>query len=233
MSLARTLHALQTVEVTLEAKAQRLREIQAALGETQELRSARAALEEVEAEHRRWQGRQRDLEFEIQELERRIADSESELMSGQIRNPRELEKRQANVESLRRRREELEDALLEAMVAVEELAARREEARAALDRVETHWREDQERLQAEQTAIRGEITRLRAEREGLLQRLSPEALAEYQRLRQRRGYAVSEVQQGVCQVCGVTLPTSLVQAARRDEELVYCSSCGRILCSLD
>ncbi len=228
------LHTLQTIELELEARSRRLKEIQAALGETEELRAARATLEKAEADYHHWQTRQRELEFEVRTLEQRIANFERELMSGRTRNPKELEGMQANLLSLQQRRQALEDELLEAMVNVDECATRRDEAHAAYEQTEAQWQADQAQLQSEQAENQKAIAQLRARRDALIKQLDDNLLAEYRRLRDRRGgYAVSEVQQGVCQVCGVTLPTSLVQAARRDEELVYCGSCGRILYASD
>ena len=55
--------------------------------------------------------------------------------------------------------------------------------------------------------------------------------AQYDRLRARMpdGMAVAPVIQGRCEGCRTTLPSAEVQQARRAEELVYCSRCGRIL----
>ena len=234
MNLPRALHTLQTLELNLETRQRRLHELEAALGETATLRTAREKMEQAMAELEHWKRRQQNLEREIRALDQRIADLERDLMSGRVRNLKELGGMQANVESLNHRRQELEDQLLEAMVKVEEHTLRHQEAVTAHQRIEARWREEQSKLSDEWSALQREITRLHQEREVLINRLDPNALSEYQRLRQRRnGYAVSEVRHGACRVCGVTLPTSLVQAVRQQEGLVYCSSCGRILCVLD
>ncbi len=234
MNLCRALYTLQTIELDLESRHQRLREIEVALGETAVLRAARMAMEQATAELNRWRKRQQELEREIRSLEQRIADLERELMSGRIRNPKELEGMQANVESLNHRRQELEDRLLEAMVSVDERAIRHREAVTAYQQAEAHWQAEQAKLSGERDALQREIARLHREREALISRLDPGAFSEYERLRQRRnGYAVSEVRRGACRICGVTLPTSVVQAVRQSEGLIYCSSCGRILCALD
>ncbi|MCD6289599.1 MAG: hypothetical protein J7M34_03780 [Anaerolineae bacterium] len=230
MNLARTLYTLQTIELDLAAKSKRVQEIQSSLGETQALRSARTALEQAEAELNRWRVRQRDLELEVRSLEQHIRDAERQLMSGRVRNPKELEGMQANVQSLRRRQEQLEDELLEAMVNVDEQTSHRDEVRARYEQTEAQWRGEQERLRTEVEELRQLITQLTEQREHIRAQLDADVLFEYDHLRQRRGgYAVSEVKGESCGVCGVTLPTSLVQAARRGEELVHCSSCGRIL----
>ncbi|NOZ28747.1 MAG: hypothetical protein GXP39_11945 [Chloroflexi bacterium] len=234
MNLAHMLYMLQKTELELAAKIRRLQEVQAALGETEELRTARAALEQSETELRRWQTRQRDLELEVSSLEQRIAAAEQQLMSGRVRNPKELEGMEANVQSLRHRRQQLEDELLEAMMSVDDWTTRRDDAQATYQQTEDRWRERQAGLNAEQEHLQQEIARLQAEREHLRERVGADALAEYERLRQRRGgYAVSEVQGGACEICGVTLSVSLVQEARQGTHLVYCGSCGRILYTRD
>jgi len=230
VDLPRMLYTLQKIELDLMAKARRLQEVQSSLGETEELRAARTALEQSEAKLRHWQTQQRDLELKIRSLEQRISTSERELMSGRIRNPKELKGMEDNLQALRHQQQRLEDELLEAMVSVDEWKARRDEAQATYQDTEARWRQDQAELSAERDQLQQEIAHLSAEREQLRGRLPADALAEYERLRQRRGgYAVSEIQGGACQICGVTLPLSLVQAARQGDGLVYCSSCGRIL----
>lgn len=232
MTLARTLHTLQTIDLALEAKVKRLQAIQEALGESEALRMARQDLAAAEAELKRWQARQLELDLEVRSLVERIASAERDLMSGRVRNPKELKGMQDNVESMQHHRRELEDQLLEAMVACEEHKARYDQAAAAYQQVEARWRKEQAQLQAEQAQIEAEQVRLQKERQVIIGRLDAARLAAYQQLRQRRGgYAVSEVRRGACQVCGVSLPTSLVQAVRQELELVYCNSCGRILYS--
>lgn len=234
MTLARTLHTLQSIDLALEAKAKRRQAIQEALGESEALRMARQELAAAEATLKRWQARQLELDLEVRSLTERIANAERDLMSGRVRNPKELKGMQDNLEAMQHHRRALEDQLLEAMVACEEHQAHYDQAAAAYRQAEAHWRKEQAQLQAELKQIEAEQPRLQKERQSIVERLDAAYLSTYQQLRQRRGgYAVSEVHRGACQVCGVSLPTSLVQAVRQETELVYCNSCGRILCSLE
>ena len=234
MNLPRALHTLQTIDLDLETKAKRLQAVQASIGEAAALDAARSVLDQAEAALRHAQSRQQELDLEVRSLEQKVTNSERDLMSGRVRNPKELGGMQANIESMRRHHQELEDQLLEAMVVHEEQKEQCAQAEAAFRKVEAQWREKQARLQAESHALQQDQARLGTERQMLVGRLDAATLAAYDQLRQRRGgYAVSGVKRGSCQVCGVTLPTRLVQSARREEILEHCGSCGRILYVLD
>ena len=67
------------------------------------------------------------------------------------------------------------------------------------------------------------------EREAALAPIEIPLLSSYEDLRkQKRGVAVSEVEDGACASCGTTLNAALQQNAR-SQKLAYCPSCGRIL----
>ncbi|GAB4565416.1 MAG: C4-type zinc ribbon domain-containing protein [Anaerolineae bacterium] len=235
MKLAQRLYTLQSVELELAQKSRRWREIQAALGDTAELDEAQAALDAAEAQVDRLRRQQREREQAIQSLRADIEAGEAQLMSGRIRNPRELESMQQNVESMRRRLAHLEDQLLETMIDLDEALAVRQTKREQLDVVRAGWEATRSDLLQERATLEKELRELQARHRALLGELPADVMAEFRRLQERRGgYAVSQVVGGVCQVCGVVLPVSLVHEARdATSELVYCGSCGRILYAPD
>ena len=60
--------------------------------------------------------------------------------------------------------------------------------------------------------------------------MSPAAYAAYERIRRKRGgVAVAAVVEGLCTVCHMVLRPQFYQDVRRNEEVLYCESCGRIL----
>jgi hypothetical protein len=84
----------------------------------------------------------------------------------------------------------------------------------------------------ESEAARGELT---AERRGLeteraVGGLEPTLLARYEQLRkQRRGVAVAAMTGETCSACFVRLRPHIVQQIRRNDGIVQCESCQRIL----
>jgi predicted nucleic acid-binding Zn-ribbon protein len=56
------------------------------------------------------------------------------------------------------------------------------------------------------------------------------ALADYDDLRQRfGGIAVVVLKRGICQTCGVDVPTSVARAVERGEGVHYCPVCSRLM----
>ncbi|MBC8449985.1 MAG: hypothetical protein H8D78_19805 [Chloroflexi bacterium] len=229
MHPARQLYQLQETDLSLAAVAQRLVEIAAVLGETEELQAARQAVQSTEAELQRWQVTRRDRELEVSSLSGKIKGSEDRLYSGRVRNPKELKGLEDELDSLRRRREGVEEAQLEAMLEVERLQSVRTAQMETLDTIGAEWQAAQEVLRAEQADLKRQQGQLQARRQRQAAAAGDD-LQVYKNLRPRRGgRPVAILKGGVCQTCGMALPTGEAQRARHNPELCFCSSCGRVL----
>lgn len=229
-SRAAALYALQEVDLEIDARRRRLAEIQAALSENQAVRQAQAEVATAEAELHRWQTRQRDLELEVASLASKLAETETLLYSGRIRNPKELSDLQAELAALGRYRRAREDELLEAMVKVEEQMEAVVAARRRLAEVEATTATAQANLRAEAAQAEARLKTLADERELHLMSIRTADLAIYEALRARKcGQAVARIEEGACSACGDALPSSRLQQARQSEDLITCANCERIL----
>lgn len=235
MSTVADLWSVQVTDLAIEALRRRLADIERQLGANAELEAARQAAAAAEAELTRWRQQHRNLENESRDLERRIRAAEADLMSGRVRNPKELAAMEANVAAMRRHHSALEDSVLEAMVEIERCQSTWQAAQAHLTKIETAW-------QAQQATLLAERERDRAEAQGLSTRLQQQWAAIsaadrelYRNLRSRKGgRAVVLLQRDTCQGCGMVLPTGVIQqvhAASQGEERVFCPTCGRLLYS--
>jgi predicted nucleic acid-binding Zn-ribbon protein len=230
MNRSHLLYRLQTIDLEIDNGKRRLREVQADLGESEELRQARRALQKAEDELSRWRTTLRDLELETRSLTAKITSVEERLYSGRVTNPKELANLQDEISYLRRRRSDLEDRQLEAMVEVEEHEAEVDSKKASLAQIETEWTQTQKQLTEEQSELEERLAHLKKERDKLERSIRAEDLALYGELCSRKdGRAVALLQGEVCQACRVTLPTSRVQETRSGDSLSFCSSCQRIL----
>jgi predicted nucleic acid-binding Zn-ribbon protein len=229
-SRAAALYALQDIDLEIDARRQRLGEIQAALSEGETLRQARAALTVAEEELHRWQTRQRNQELEIASLAAKVSETETLLYSGKVRNPKELGDLQAEMAALGRQRGAREDELLEAMVHVEDQSASVDAARRTLAEVEEATLASQANLRAEAAQVEERLATLMDEREMQLMQSNAADVRAYEALRQRkRGQAVALLEYNSCSACGVALASSRLQQARQSEELTTCPNCDRIL----
>jgi predicted nucleic acid-binding Zn-ribbon protein len=230
MSSAADLWALQETDLAIEALRRRLTELQERQGETLELQAARQAAEQSSQELERWRKVRVELEGQVREMSKRIQQAERDLMSGRVRNPKELEGMQANVGALKRRRSGLEDEVLEAML---EIDSWQDQATADQDRlssVESAWRVDQQTIGEEIGQGVKKLKSLTARLNQLWQGIDKEDQQLYRSLRGRKGgRALALMQRDSCQACGMRLPTGLAQHTRAGDERVLCPTCGRLL----
>jgi predicted nucleic acid-binding Zn-ribbon protein len=230
MNRSHLLYRLQTIDLEIDGGKRRLEEVEAGLGESEELRQARRALQKAEDELNRWRTILRDLELEARSLTAKITSVEKRLYGGRITNPKELASLQNEVSYLKRRRGELEDRQIEAMVEVEEHEAEADSKKASLAEIEAEWNQTQKRLTEERSELEERLAHLQKDRGKVEGTIGAEDLALYGELCGRKGgQAVALLKEGVCQTCMVTLPTSQVQQARSGDSLSFCSSCQRIL----
>lgn len=225
------LFELQKLDINLAKVRRRLLQIQEALGESDEVKAARAAVATTEAELHRWHAAQKDAELTAQDLSQQIVTNETELMSGRVRVPKELEALQAKVDSLRRQLATVEESGVEALLQVETVSQRLAGEKATLATAEGAWKAGQSDLVQEEAKYRRADAQLKQQREAAAGGMDREALALYEQLRSRKaGIAIAPLQNSQCGVCHIQVPTGVASAARtRRNEAVYCPSCGRIL----
>ncbi|MDY6874606.1 MAG: hypothetical protein SWK90_00150 [Chloroflexota bacterium] len=223
------LYHLQCLDSEADMKQHRLAEIEAASRKDEPLRQARQALESAQSLTKKWALRQRDLELEIQGLSNKITRSEQRLYSGEVKNPKELADLQAKITSLKKRRQNLENDLLEAMIEREETETTQEQAQAHLDETQARWSAQIANLMNEQDALQENLAEIEQARVALLPSIEAGDLTVYQSLRRRKGgLAVVQVRDGACGGCGVAISPSLKWQLRQDTP-VYCSNCERLI----
>lgn len=230
MTNAADLFALQEIDLALDSALARLAEIETEMGETDELISARAVVEEKQEATNVLRGRQKDLEWAVDEIRGKASAVEEKLYGGSVRNPKELSDLDADLKSLKAQLRVREDDLLTLLVEIEDAEADLAHAQAAHGEIASLWQEGQTRLQEEKREIEPEVARLQAARDQDSASIDRASLSLYQLLRERRGgRAVARVERGMCQGCRITLPMSVLQKARAGMALVQCVSCERML----
>ncbi len=230
MTIVADLFALQEIDSAIDAADRELESVRAQMGEDEAVLAARAAVAEQEARRRAAEARARDLETQITDLRAKAEPVERKLYGGSVRQPKELQDLNDEVEMYRRQQRAIEDRQLEVMEELESSAAGLAAARKAAAEVEGAWEMRQASLRARENEIqrhRAELVEQRGER---ARRIDAQRLALYERLRKARGgRAVARIERGICQGCRIALPTTLQQRARSGLQVVQCTSCDRIL----
>lgn len=235
MSTVADMWSVQVTDLAVESLRRHLAEVERQLQEPEPLLTARQAAVAAEQELAQWQSRRRSLDTEAHDLAGRIAAAERDLMSGRVRNPKELASMEANVAALRRHRSAVDEQLLEAMLEIERCQGVAESSQSHLTQLEREWQAQQAALLQDREHSKAELQRLGAQLQHLWSALSPQDRELYRGLRSRKGgRAVVSLQQDICQGCGMSLPTGIVQrvrASQQDDERVFCPACGRLLVS--
>ena len=224
------LYTLQELDLALDTARVSLEDVQSRLGDSEEVAEAVRAVAERQEVLRLAEKEFKEREWEADEMGRQIEPVEQRLYQGNVRNPKELEDLQRDVDSLKRRRNELEDRALEAMEALEQAQQELDSAQRELQDLTDSVGAEQVELSTRKAALEAEIAELQQRRDAQVILVDPVLLQLYDRLsaiRERR--PVAKVQGGACQGCRISLPMNLVQRARSSGDLVQCSSCERIL----
>lgn len=231
MSDSTKLYEIQKVDILWEKVRRRLAQLRASLAESDELKAARQLLTVAEQENQRWQTQQRSAELEAQALVARIGVTEQQLMSGQVRNPKELASLQSSLEALRRQRDSVEEQGVAALLHVEESLKQVEQQRKNTQTIERKWAASQTELLTEEAKLKKAFVQCKRQRESMAEALGPVLLKRYEDLRQRKaGVAVAAIEREMCSACHVKVPTGVISAARsQGSDFVFCTSCARIL----
>lgn len=230
MSRVKQLYELQEIDLAIERKREALREVESQLGEDGALVEARLGLEQERKHLAELIKRQREVEWEVEELGAKVVLLEGKLYGGSVRNPKELISLNEEFEHLKRQRGDEEDRVLDIMSDVEVVQDKVAVRSREVERMESEWQEKQAQLLRGQAELSGELAELGERRQLLALQIDQASLDLYEALRiTRQGEAVAKVEQGMCQGCRINLPMTKLQRTRMGQELVQCSNCGRIL----
>ena len=230
MSVIGRLYQLQRVDLEREEKTAHLAEIEASLGETDDLKQARQMVADMEDKLGRLGKQMRELELEDGAVGEKLKKNQDQLYGGRVQNPKELKSLQGEAAALQRHRSELEDRELELMLASEEGEAELAERRARLRQIEDAWRADQAGLFAERDRLQQRLAELEELSAVMRDDIGGRDLAFYDDLQGRLGgKGIALLKDGLCQACGVDVPMTVARAAERGQGLNYCPICDRLL----
>lgn len=226
----RLLNRLQQLDDELDKLHQLLERLDPGEHLRQRLNESRRRMEEIKQRYRELQALAQDQQLKLQNTEERIRQAEAELYSGRIRNPRELEALQHDIDAMRRAHDQMELDLLRLWEEMETQGQEIEETEADLHQIEAMLEEHQRRYQEQKARIEAEIAKREAARTQLVAQIEPALVQRYETMRPRLARkAVAPVEDEVCAACRTRLTPYLVNRLRESRDPVTCESCGRML----
>ena len=228
MSLTGQLYKLQQLDLELQRKLQELSEVNHELSNNKDLVIAESKLSSHKEQLEDVSRKQKNSEWELEDLQEKIRQIDSKLYSGTTRDPKELVNLEKEVKSLKSQIKPKEDALLGLMSQMEEIEANVKTTSEEIERLKQEWEQKQETFGRRKSEIETLLAKLKEDRVALAQQLDSEVLNTYERIRLSRGQAVTKVERGKCQGCHIAVPTSQWQKIKAGD-LIQCNSCSRIL----
>ena len=230
MSISANLFKLQRIDMELDAHYNRSAEISLLLESDEEVRRTKKQQESAQASTTAARRAQGIVRGEIDQVTAKRQASEQRLYSGNVKNPKELQDLQNEVEALGRRIETLEEDEFDALIFLEETEAGEAEATTALEKATANWNSTQAELIQEKGDREREAARLEIEREAAVIPVNATSKEVYEKLRAAKGgVAVALIEDSTCTACGMAPSSSRLQQARNSTEIVFCGNCGRIL----
>ena len=204
MNEAEKLYQLQEIEISLLRSRQRLEAIADALTQNEAVQAATSLVEAQQKALSPLQASVRNLDLEIRSTAEKASQSEDDLYSGRIKNPKQMQELEQEIASLKKRHSELETELLETMFAVEEAEITLGDAQSQLEAVTQNWQQEHGALLEEQAQLEARIKQLQANRKQALQDIKAESLKMYETLKPRKhNQPIALMTSCTCGLCGV------------------------------
>ncbi|HUF40981.1 MAG TPA: C4-type zinc ribbon domain-containing protein [Verrucomicrobiae bacterium] len=199
----------------LEAKA---REIQAKQREAEALTAACAELEKLRAA--------KDRVF--QEESKKAVDKRMRM--NRIKNIKELQALQREIDQARQANGELEEEIIKFMQEIDTLRAQIKAKEAEMIALQGEWQQQQESLQGQISGIDKAVSEAASRRQSIASQLANDLISRYELIFSRRGgTAVVEVSGGICQGCYMNIPPQLGNEIIKNDKLHLCPNCQRII----
>ena len=174
------------------------------------------------------QAARREIEKELAFVQGRLSKFKDQLM--EVKTNKEYQAMQHEIATAEQSVRSQEDRLLDRMEEAEVLAAELKVAEAALKAEQVDIAREKQQLEAERVSLESETERLTSARSAIVAELSPPAIGLFDYVaKHRKGLALSEAREGHCTQCHVRLRPQVFNEVRRNDSLIQCESCSRIL----
>ncbi|HKC12478.1 MAG TPA: C4-type zinc ribbon domain-containing protein [Vicinamibacteria bacterium] len=221
--------------IRLQRAESELRRVEVELGEIPKVRSAlesrlageKARLEAARAALDACQKSRRQHEAGLQDLEVKRSKYKGQLM--EVKTNKEYTAVLHEIENVEREIRALEDQILLEMEQAESLAAELKREEGLFKAAQEEGQAEARALEARARILEGEAGKLGGERDAIAATIPADALALFQRVARLRGAGVAEARDGMCQLCHVKLRPQMYVDLKKNEGIMQCPACSRIL----
>lgn len=224
------LYKLQNTDTQINSIKNEMIEIEKELKKNKAILQAEEHKNSIEV---KLQASQKSLKKILDDIERKkikLSQSDATLYSGKVKNPKELEDLQQEIQSIKKVIAKLEDSQLELMLTQDTIQTELENAQHDLNSIASAFETKKSQLVARNNKLTQMLEFQEKQRTVILASISKELLDRYENLLQKKnGLAIVTLENDACSACGTQLTPSQKQAVRSSSTLFTCPTCGRIL----
>jgi hypothetical protein len=171
----------------------------------------------------------------IQELtkEKEEAQQSREKYEGQIKlikTQKEYEALTSEIAQIDEKLERIESEELEALQEVEKVQSDLEGQKALLEELKSNIEEKEKEVNKLTSEKQKELDKCLKEKKSISSGLDEELLYKFEKIvKNKEGIGIVSVKNNVCMGCNMLLPPQFVNDVRREDELIFCPNCSRIL----
>lgn len=220
---------LQQVDLRLRQVTRQMEEFPSQLAalDTQ-LHDAQAALQDRRDRLTQSIKDRKKFELEVQALEEKIRKYKDQIY--EVKSNEAYRALQQEIEETEQEKRQWEDRELEVMIAAEQLEKEVNEGEQEMKQVEAEVARARQQAENEQRTREAKAAELRQRQQQLRDSISEEVLETYDRIaRVHDGIALAEARDAICQVCLVRIRPQVFTELKRNDQIILCDSCHRIL----
>lgn len=192
------------------------------------LASALAGVDAAKVRIKESQARRKEHETRVADLEAKISKYRDQMMA--VRTNEEYKAMTHEIEFSERKIRAEEDQILAIMENAEVLEAELQKAESVLSRDKGTVAEERAALEQLNAQDLRTLAAYEDERRALAESVSGDVIVQYERVRKARGgVALAAAASEQCVVCHVKIRPQRFQDVRRNDSIIPCDSCGRIL----
>jgi uncharacterized protein len=201
------------------------------------LKSAETPLQEIHTRLQALKNTGESLIKQRRSAERELTTQEEQLQKirnrlSEIKTNKEYQAHLFEIELARKKKDSLEENVLEIMERVEQNEQAVKELEEQAGQAQQVFDAEKARLETHFANLANELADLDQQQKMLAKTVEKPLLIRYDRLKTlRKGHALAQLRDGACGGCQLQLPPQLVAEVKRGDELLNCSYCHRILYS--
>ena len=224
------LFQLQRIDTEIDSSQKRINEITVEINSSTIVEKAKTKLQKCEAVLKNIKTEFNSIDHDIQQKKTKKTQSESSLYGGKISNPKELQDLQMEIASLTKILAELDNRLMDKLMALDNAEKDLELCEAELKKAVSEFETQKSMLTAEKNKLENSIRTQNEQKNSLVSNINQDLLDTYESLRKlKNGVAVAALQDDSCSACGASLTAGQCQQARSSSQLFYCPTCKRIV----